>query len=160
LLAERQEKEEASAVIAESQARNEAFASKLEDAEKQIDLLQETVQRFEEAITKLQSSVTIEKQQHEETVVQLAEAQAKIDELLREAGDTDEKSTQLETTIQRLEESLTEKDALLTTERQETEATKKLLSEAQYKNEELLKKIEDADKSIAHYHDTTQRSAV
>uniref|UniRef100_A0A0E0FS65 Myosin motor domain-containing protein n=1 Tax=Oryza nivara TaxID=4536 RepID=A0A0E0FS65_ORYNI len=157
LLAERQEKEEASAVIAESQARNEAFASKLEDAEKQIDLLQETVQRFEEAITKLQSSVTIEKQQHEETVVQLAEAQAKIDELLREAGDTDEKSTQLETTIQRLEESLTEKDALLTTERQETEATKKLLSEAQYKNEELLKKIEDADKSIAHYHDTTQR---
>lgn len=60
----------------------------------------------------------------------------------------------------RLEESLTEKDALLTTERQETEATKKLLSEAQYKNEELLKKIEDADKSIAHYHDTTQRSAV
>ncbi|XP_052164090.1 myosin-17-like isoform X8 [Oryza glaberrima] len=157
LLAERQEKEEASAVIAESQARNEAFASKLEDAEKQIDLLQETVQRFEEAITKLQSSVTIEKQQHEETVVQLAEAQAKIDELLREAGDTDEKSTQLETTMQRLEESLTEKDALLTTERQETEATKKLLSEAQYKNEELLKKIEDADKSIAHYHDTTQR---
>uniref|UniRef100_A0A0D9YE15 Myosin motor domain-containing protein n=1 Tax=Oryza glumipatula TaxID=40148 RepID=A0A0D9YE15_9ORYZ len=157
LLAERQEKEEASAVIAESQARNEAFASKLEDAEKQIDLLQETVQRFEEAITKLQSSGTIEKQQHEETVVQLAEAQAKIDELLREAGDTDEKSTQLETTMQRLEESLTEKDALLTTERQETEATKKLLSEAQYKNEELLKKIEDADKSIVHYHDTTQR---
>lgn len=48
----------------------------------------------------------------------------------------------------------------MTTERQETEATKKLLSEAQYKNEELLKKIEDADKSIAHYHDTTQRSAV
>lgn len=143
MLAERQEKEEASAVIAESQARNEAFASKLEDAEKQIDLLQETVQRFilesscelifyclvinifpssftmmsdglqsisicrfEEAITKLQSSVTIEKQQHEETVVQLAEAQAKIDELLREAGDTDEKSTQLETTIQRFLDSL------------------------------------------------------
>ncbi|XP_040375912.1 myosin-17-like isoform X3 [Oryza brachyantha] len=157
LLAEKQEKEEASAVIAESQARSKELASKLEDAEKQIELLQETAQRFEEGMQNLQSSMTIEKQQHEETVAQLAEARAKIDELLREVGDTDEKSTQLETTVQRLEESLTEKDALLTTERLETEATKKLLGEAQDKNEELLKKIEDAEKSIAHYHDTTQR---
>lgn len=60
----------------------------------------------------------------------------------------------------RLEESLTEKDLLLATERQEIEVTKKLLSEAQGKNEELLTKIEDAEKSIAHYHDATQRSIV
>uniref|UniRef100_A0A0D9V4W4 Myosin motor domain-containing protein n=1 Tax=Leersia perrieri TaxID=77586 RepID=A0A0D9V4W4_9ORYZ len=157
LLSEEQKKEEASALIAESQARNEAFASKLEGAEKQIDLLQETIKRFEEGMKNLESSMTIEKQQHEETVAQLAEARAKIDELLREVGDTDEKSTQLETTVQRLEESLTEKDALLTTERQETEATKKLLGKAQDKNEEVLKKLEDAEKSIIHYHDTTQR---
>uniref|UniRef100_I1NR90 Myosin motor domain-containing protein n=1 Tax=Oryza glaberrima TaxID=4538 RepID=I1NR90_ORYGL len=157
LVAEQEENDLTKKAHANAQERNEELSKEVEDADGKIKQLSDTVQRFEEAITKLQSSVTIEKQQHEETVVQLAEAQAKIDELLREAGDTDEKSTQLETTMQRLEESLTEKDALLTTERQETEATKKLLSEAQYKNEELLKKIEDADKSIAHYHDTTQR---
>ncbi|KAG8055649.1 hypothetical protein GUJ93_ZPchr0001g33025 [Zizania palustris] len=157
LLAGRQEKEEASSVIVESQARNEALASKLEDTEKQINLLQETVKRFEEGMSNLQSSLTTEKKQHEESVVQLTEARAKIDELLREVGDTDEKSTWLETTVQRLEESLTEKDALLNSERQGIEATKKLLGEAQGRNEELLNRIEDAEKRIAHYHDTTQR---
>ncbi|KAL5222227.1 hypothetical protein ABZP36_026940 [Zizania latifolia] len=157
LLAERQEKEEASSVIAESQTRNEALASKLEDADKQVDLLHQAVKRFEESMTNLQSSLNIEKKQHEESVVQLTEARAKIDELLREVGDTDEKSTQLETTVQRLEESLTEKDALLTSERQEIEATKKLLGEAQGRNEELLNRIEDTKKSIAHYQDATQR---
>ncbi|VAH78320.1 unnamed protein product [Triticum turgidum subsp. durum] len=105
----------------------------------------------------LQSSLTIEKQQHEASVVELAEAQGKIEELLREVGDADEKSTLLETTVQRLEERLTENDALSTTERQESEATKKLLNEVQGKNEELLKKLEDAGKNIVHYQDTTQR---
>ncbi|EEC71379.1 hypothetical protein OsI_03495 [Oryza sativa Indica Group] len=171
LLAERQEKEEASAVIAESQARNEAFASKLEDAEKQIDLLQETVQRFEEAITKLQSSVTIEKQQHEETVVQLAEAQAKIDELLREAGDTDEKSTQLETTIQRLQVDAISRLSSFVMEKQESDAAKRALTEACERNEDLLKrnedllkrnddlikKIEESSKTITQLQETLQR---
>lgn len=154
LLAERQQKEEASATLAESHVRD---ASKLEDAEKQITLLQDTVKRFEEGMTNLESSLTIEKQQHEASVVELAEARAKIEELLREARDTDEKSTLLQTTVQRLEERLTEKDALLTTERLESEATKKLLNEAQGKNEELLKKIEDAERNIVHYQDTNQR---
>jgi intein-encoded DNA endonuclease-like protein len=52
---------------------------------------------------------------------------------------------------------LTEKDALSTTERQESEATKKLLNELQEKNEELLKKFEDSEKNIVHYQETTQR---
>lgn len=59
--------------------------------------------------------------------------------------------------VYRLEERLTENDALSTTERQESEATKKLLNEVQGKNEELLKKLEDAGKNIVHYQDTTQR---
>ncbi|VAH62560.1 unnamed protein product [Triticum turgidum subsp. durum] len=105
----------------------------------------------------LQSSLTIEKQQHEASVVELAEAQGKIEELLREVGDADEKSTLLQTTVQRLEERLTENDTLSTTERQESEATKKLLNEVQSKNEELLKKLEDSGKKIVHYQDTTQR---
>ena len=46
LLTEREQNEAASAALAESQARNEALVSKLEDAVKQNDLLRETAQRF------------------------------------------------------------------------------------------------------------------
>ncbi|KAM0828312.1 hypothetical protein ACQ4PT_067633 [Festuca glaucescens] len=157
LLAERQQKEEANAALTESHLRDQAFAIKIEDAEKQIALLQETVKRFEYSITNLESSLAIEKQQHEASVIELADAQGKIEELLREVGNTDEKSSLLQSTIKRLEERLTEKDALSTTERQESEATKKLLNELQGKNEELLKKLEDSEKNIVHYQDTTQR---
>ncbi|CAO2166166.1 unnamed protein product [Urochloa humidicola] len=157
LLTERQQNEAARATLAESQARNEALVRKLEDAVKQNDLLHGTVQRFEEAMKNLESSLTFEKQQHEASLVELAEAREKIEELQREVGDTDEKSTLLQTTIQSLEERLREKDALLTTERQESEATKKLLSESEDRSQELLMKIEVAEKEIAHFQETSQR---
>ncbi|RLN25412.1 hypothetical protein C2845_PM07G20830 [Panicum miliaceum] len=157
LLTERQQNEAASATLAESQARNEALVSKLEDAVKQNDLLRETAQRFEEAMKNLESSVTFEKQQHEASLLELAEAREKIEELQREVGDTDEKSTLLQTTIQSLEERLREKDALLTLERQESEATKKSLSESEDRNQNLLMKIEVAEKEIAHFQETIQR---
>ncbi|CAO1945207.1 unnamed protein product [Urochloa humidicola] len=157
LLTERQQNEAASATLAESQARNEALVSKLEDAVKQNDLLHGTVQRFEEAMKNLESSLTFEKQQHEASLVELAEAREKIEELQREVGDTDEKSTLLQSTIQSLKERLREKDALLTTERQESEATKKLLSESEDRIQELLMKIEVAEKEIAHFQETSQR---
>ena len=57
--------------------------------------------RFEEAMKTLESSLTFEKQQHEASLVELAEAREKIEELQSEVGDTDEKSTLLQTTIQR-----------------------------------------------------------
>ncbi|CAL4961730.1 unnamed protein product [Urochloa decumbens] len=157
LLTERQQNEAASATLAESQARNEALVSKLEDAVKQNDLLHETVQRFEEAMKNLESSLTFEKQQHEASLVELTEAREKIEELQREAGDTDEKSTLLQTATESLEERLREKDALLTAERQESEATKKLLSESEDRNQELLMKNEVAEKEIARFQETIER---
>ncbi|XP_062206682.1 myosin-17-like isoform X7 [Phragmites australis] len=157
LLTERQQSEAASTALAESQVRNEALASKLEDAVNQNDLLCETAKSFEEAMANLESSLTVEKQQHEADMVELVEAREKIEELQREVGDTDEKSTLLQTTIQRLEERLREKDALLITERQENEASKKLLSKSQDRNKELLNKIEDAEKNNAQFQDTIQR---
>ena len=57
-----------------------------------------------------------------------------------------------------LEERLREKDALLTLERQESEATKKSLSESEDRNQNLLMKIEVAEKEIAHFQETIQRS--
>ncbi|CAL4947793.1 unnamed protein product [Urochloa decumbens] len=157
LLTERQQNEAASATLAESQARNEALVSKLEDSVKQNDLLHETVQRFEEAMKNLESSLTFEKQQHEASLVELTEAREKIEELQREAGDTDEKSTLLQTAIESLEERLREKDALLTAERQESEATKKLLSESEDRNQELLMKNEVAEREIARFQETIER---
>ena len=59
---------------------------------------------------------------------------------------------------QSLEERLREKDALLTLERQESEATKKSLSESEDRNQNLLMKIEVAEKEIAHFQETIQRS--
>ncbi|KAF8678522.1 hypothetical protein HU200_046276 [Digitaria exilis] len=157
LLTERQQSEAASATLAESQARNEALVSKLEDAVKQNDLLHGSAQRFKEAMKNLESSLTFEKQQHEASLVELAEARDKIEELQREVGDTDEKSTLLQTAIQSLEEGLKEKDALLTTERLDREATKKLLSESEDRNQELLMKIEVAEKELAQFQETIQR---
>ncbi|CAD6237106.1 unnamed protein product [Miscanthus lutarioriparius] len=157
LLTERQQNEAANAALAESQARNEALVSKLEDAVKQNDLLHEAAQRFEEATKNLESSLTFEKQRHEANLIELAEAREKIEELQREVGDTDEKSTLLQTSIQSLEERLREKDALLTTERLESEATKKSLNESEDRNQDLLMKIEVAEKDIAHFQETVQR---
>ncbi|XP_066306852.1 myosin-17-like isoform X4 [Miscanthus floridulus] len=157
LLTERQQNEAANAALAESQARNEALVSKLEDAVKQNDLLHEAAQRFEEATKNLESSLTFEKQRHEANLIELAEAREKIEELQREVGDTDEKSTLLQTSIQSLEERLREKDALLTIERLESEATKKSLNESEDRNQDLLLKIEVAEKDIAHFQETVQR---
>ncbi|NP_001296835.1 myosin-17 [Zea mays] len=157
LLTERQQNEAANAALAESQARNEALVSKLEDAVKQNDLLHEADQRFQEATKNLESSLTFEKQRHEANLIELAEAREKIEELQREVGDTDEKFTLLQTSIQSVEERLREKDALLTTERLESEATKKSLNESEDRNQDLLLKIEIAQKDIAHFQETVRR---
>lgn len=59
-----------------------------------------------------------------------------------------------------LEERLREKEALLATERQESEATKKSLSESEDRNQELLMKTEVTEKEIAHFQETIQRSVL
>lgn len=62
--------------------------------------------------------------------------------------------------IHRLEQDCTAKEALLLTEKQGHEATRKMLSEAQERNEELLKKIHDNDKNILQLQFTIQRSVI
>ncbi|CAL4974398.1 unnamed protein product [Urochloa decumbens] len=157
LLTERQQNEAASATLAESQARNEALVSKLEDAVKQNDLLHETVQRFEEAMKNLESSLTFEKQQHEASLVELTEAREKIEELQREAGDTDEKSSLLQTAIERLEENMVALETSLRSERQQNDAVMKQLADSQGEIGELQRKLEDADGRNRLLQDSLQR---
>jgi len=58
----------------------------------------------------------------------------------------------------RLEQDATAKEAILLTEKQAHEATRKTLTETQEKSEELLKKIHDNDKHILQLQFTIQRS--
>ncbi|OEL32655.1 Myosin-17, partial [Dichanthelium oligosanthes] len=157
LLTERQQNEAASATLVESQARNEALVSKLEDAVKQNDLLHETAQRFEEAMKNLESSLTFEKQQHEASLVELVDAREKIEELQREVGDTDEKSTVLQTAIQRHEENMATLETSLRSERQQNDAIVKQLADSQGEIGELQRKLEDADGRNGLLQDSLQR---
>jgi hypothetical protein len=58
----------------------------------------------------------------------------------------------------RLEESLTEREGTLLLERQESEAIKKLLTEARGENEELVHNIEVAERDIAKFQNNIERS--
>jgi hypothetical protein len=60
--------------------------------------------------------------------------------------------------ICRLEQDGTAKEALLLTEKQAHEATLETLTDAQERNEELLKKIHEDDKTILQLKFTIQRS--
>jgi hypothetical protein len=60
--------------------------------------------------------------------------------------------------ICRLEQDDTAKEALLLTEKKAYETTQKTLTEAQERNEELLKKIHEDDKTILQLKFTIQRS--
>jgi hypothetical protein len=60
--------------------------------------------------------------------------------------------------ICRLEQDGTAKEALLLTEKQAHETTLETLTEAQERNEELLKKIHEDDKTILQLKFTIQRS--
>lgn len=58
----------------------------------------------------------------------------------------------------RLGENTTTKDALLLSERQEKDAIKKTLAEAEEKNDELLMKVEDSNEKIEHLQNTINKS--
>jgi hypothetical protein len=59
--------------------------------------------------------------------------------------------------VLRLEQDATAKDALLISEKQTHEATKKTLTETLGRNEELIKKIQDSDKHSLQLQLTVER---
>lgn len=64
----------------------------------------------------------------------------------------------ISSTLFRLGEYSTAKDALLLSERQEKDTIKKALAEAGERNEELLMKIEDTNEKIEHLQNTIIKS--
>lgn len=176
------------------------------------------VHRLEENVRAKETLLLTEREQNASTLKLLAEAQLKIDELIKKLEDADRKSDSLQSTIKRsdcfffnvvmrgfttcsvsctilclfrveitctnfnislcqcynfcnssdffsfhihrLEEDGTAKEALLLTEKQAHEATRKTLTEAQERNEELLMKNHDDDKNILQLQFNIQRSII
>ncbi|KAM0843588.1 hypothetical protein ACQ4PT_057616 [Festuca glaucescens] len=154
---EREENIAAKSELSIAQERCEDLNRKIEVADENIKQLRDTGKRFEENVTELESSLMMEKQHNEATRRELGESHQRIEELLGQVVDANGKSAVLQTTVQRLEESLTEREGTLLLERQESEAIKKLLTEARGENEELVHNIEVAERDIAKFQNNIER---
>ncbi|XP_072980212.1 myosin-17-like isoform X1 [Typha angustifolia] len=179
-LSEGQLTEEAKKELAEAQERNEEFLKKSEDAERKIDEIQglflaerqstdiakkelaETRERIEELLKKFEDS---ERKVDELQISLRSERQATdesreaLEKLLEKAEDAERKIDELQKTNEELlgksedaERKIDELQALLLSERQETDEAKKELAEAQERNEASRMKSEDADRKFNELH--------
>lgn len=62
--------------------------------------------------------------------------------------------------FERFKAESTARDTILLSEKQAHETTKKVLTEIQSRNEELIKKIQDCDKNILELQLTVERSII
>lgn len=62
--------------------------------------------------------------------------------------------------FERFKAESTARDTMLLSEKQAHETTKKVLTEIQWKNEELIKKIQDCDKNTLELQQTVERSKI
>jgi len=143
--------------LTEARGRNRDLMTSLEDSAKKINMLEDSVSRLEECIAEKDSLLEVERQEHKTTNKDVDNARKKITELIHESQQSEETRKQLEDTIKRFEADATAKDAFLLSEKQEHEMTKKVLTETQWRNEELIKKIQDHDKNIFQLQLTIER---
>ncbi|KAG2626120.1 hypothetical protein PVAP13_3KG321543 [Panicum virgatum] len=143
--------------LTEARGRNRDLMISFEDSAKKINMLEDSVSRLEECIAEKDSLLEVERQEHQTTNEDVANAQKKINELIHESQQFEETRKQLEDTIKRIEADATARDALLLSEKQEHETTKKVLIETQWRNEELIKKIQDYDKNNLQLQLTVER---
>uniref|UniRef100_A0A0D9WJ44 Myosin motor domain-containing protein n=1 Tax=Leersia perrieri TaxID=77586 RepID=A0A0D9WJ44_9ORYZ len=154
---EQEEKNAAKCAFSIAQERSDDLSKKVEVADENFKQLNDTLKSFEESTKGLETSLMMERLQNEANRREVGEARQRVEELLRQVAEANGKSTTLQTTVQRLEQSLIDKEATWLTERQENEANNKLLIEAHGRNEELLNKIEVAENDIAKFRGNTQR---
>ncbi|CAL5096008.1 unnamed protein product [Urochloa decumbens] len=157
LLTERQESEATKKSLNEAHVKIEELLNKIEVAEQGISNFQDNIQRLEETVTILETSLLTEKQQSTATFSQLAEAQQCIEVLQKKFADANKTNDLLQDSLKRCEENATTRDALYVAERQEHDQTKQALSKAQERNWELLRKVDDSDKTINKMLENAQR---
>ncbi|CAN6327466.1 unnamed protein product [Urochloa humidicola] len=157
LLTERQESEATKKSLSEAHVKIEELINKIEVAEQDISNFQDNIQRLEETVTTLETSLLTEKQQSTVIFSQLAEAQQCIEVLQKKFADANKTNDLLQGSLKRCEENATTRDALYVAERQEHDQTKQALSKAQERNWELLRKVDDSEKTINKMLENAQR---
>ncbi|CAL4902054.1 unnamed protein product [Urochloa decumbens] len=157
LLKTKQNLDSTTKALTEAQGRNRDLMTSFEDSAKKINMLEESVNRLEERTAEKDSLLEVERQENKTTKEEIANAQKKIDELVHKSQQSQETRKELEHTIKRFEADATARDALLLSEKQAHEMTKKVLTETQWRNEELSKKIQDYDKNNLQLQLTVER---
>ncbi|KAK8457336.1 hypothetical protein SEVIR_3G168400v4 [Setaria viridis] len=157
LLTERQESEATKQSLNEAHVKIEELLNKIEVAEQDISNFQDNIQRLEETVTTLETSLLAEKQQSTATFSQLTEAQQGIEVLQKKFADARRTNDLLQDSLKRCEENATTRDALYVAERQEHDQTKQALLKAQERNWELLRKVDDSEKTINKMLENAQR---
>ncbi|VAH62565.1 unnamed protein product [Triticum turgidum subsp. durum] len=160
LLREREQNDATTKVQIESQERSEELLKKFVDVDRKIDLLQDSIERLGESSTTKDALLLSERQEKDAMKKELAEAGERNGELLMKIEDTNEKIEHLQNTIIKLEEDIAAKDVSLEAARQENDSIRKSLTEAQERNEELLRKISDNEYRIHLLQDTVQKIQV
>ncbi|AQK88037.1 Myosin family protein with Dil domain [Zea mays] len=143
--------------LTEARGRNRDLLTSFEDSAKKINMLEDSLNRLEECTAEKDSLLAVERKQNKTTKEELANAQKTIDELVHESQQSQEIRNQLEDTIKRFKAESTARDTILLSEKQAHETTKKVLTEIQSRNEELIKKIQDCDKNILELQLTVER---
>ncbi|XP_066368154.1 myosin-17-like isoform X8 [Miscanthus floridulus] len=143
--------------LTEARGRNRDLVTSFEDSAKKVNMLEDSLNRLEECTAEKDSLLAVERQENKRTKEELANAQKTINELVHESQQSQEIRKQLEDTIKRFEAESTTRDTILLSEKQAHETTKKVLTEIQWRNEELIKKIQDCDKNILQLQLTAER---
>ncbi|KAG0518982.1 hypothetical protein BDA96_09G224600 [Sorghum bicolor] len=143
--------------LTEARGRNRDLVTSFEDSAKKVNMLEDSLNRLEECTAEKDSLLAVERQENKTTKEELANAQKTINELVHESQKSQEIRKQLEDTIKRFEAESTARDTILLSEKQAHETTKKVLTEIQWRNEELIKKIQDCDKNTLEFQLTVER---
>ncbi|XP_066368151.1 myosin-17-like isoform X6 [Miscanthus floridulus] len=157
LLAERKESEATKKSLTEAHVKNEELLNKIEVAEHNISNFQDDIQRLEETAAALETSLLSEKHQSTAIISQLAEAQQGVEVLQKKFADANKTIDLLQDSLKRCVDNATTRDALYVAEKQEHDQTKQALSKAQERNLELLRKVDDSEKTINKMLENAQR---
>ncbi|KAL6851666.1 hypothetical protein ACP4OV_020230 [Aristida adscensionis] len=157
LMFEKQQHQETGRELDEAQQRVLELQRQVVQANGRSTELQSAVQRLEETASTLETSLLAEKQQSTSIMLQLAETQQGIEVLQKKFADANKTNDLLQNSLKRFEENATAKEATYLAERKEHDQTKEALSKAQERNGELLKKVDDAEKSINKLLENVQR---
>ncbi|KAK3134970.1 hypothetical protein QOZ80_5BG0413040 [Eleusine coracana subsp. coracana] len=157
LLTERKENEATKKSITEAHGRIKELLNKIEVTENDNVNFQDNILRLEETAAALETSLLAEKHQSTVATSQLAETQQAMEVLKKKFVDANRTNGLLQDSLKRFEETATTRDALYVAERQEHDQTKQALSKAQERHWELLRKLDDAEKSINKLLENVQR---